>query len=385
MEAIVAVVLMWWSPAFPCRIPVTVHVGKATAYDVPVVVPVDFTKGFQKLGKRDAEFDPGAVRVVEYSPEGKVIPGKHGVPCQFEPAEKFEPSKNAVGDVVWVAKGRPGGPKERQFVIYFDVAGGKPKPDPGFEGLVVEDELEEPPSVARFETTYGTFSLAAGPYPKGGFRGLKTPEGEGVGVILVPSAQFGWIGTPGSGGKYGGRSPSPKVAELRLVCNGPVRAVYAGDPVDGYQYIIYHRGGVMVRQQLTGEDRILGTKCTCVFGRGIIESGGKCYFASDGDFVPTQFAGGKDRKIVALKPDFTVLNTRKGHTFMLAPGGRLLHYPNSRSTFEMYLHNTNFAYLRYTSRNFDDGYDEMDAVMRFLKSKKPFTVGEPEALSKQGG
>ncbi|MFC1461857.1 hypothetical protein ACFLQR_05005, partial [Verrucomicrobiota bacterium] len=285
-------ILIWWSPLFPYRIPVSVHADKATAYDIPVEVAVNFTEELKDLGKSGASLDSNSVRVVEYSPEGKVISGEHGIPCQFEPGKTFDQATNAVGKAVWIAEGKANGPKDRSFAIYFDIVGGKPKPKPDFKGLVII-ALESLDAVCT--TTYGKFDLVPGTYrDKGGCRNLKTPEGEGVGAFLAPRVKFGWVGVPGKG-TYGG-SP-PKISQLQLLHQGPVRAIYGGDPKDGYEYIIYYRGGAMVRQRLTGREKDLSTYCNTVFGRGTIESGGSCYFTSDGDYVPTQFSAGKKHKI----------------------------------------------------------------------------------------
>ncbi|MGQ0536618.1 MAG: CARDB domain-containing protein [Methanobacteriota archaeon] len=149
----------WWDEGWHMRIPVTVRPETDHAFDAagrvpfdtvdqrarnhPVHVEVDFSETLRRAGWSNDSgeltaftFDPDSVRVVEYTglgPDDRPRRVDALTPSLFvavrltsEAPERFDPTRNAVGTVVFLARGDTTTP--RYYFIYFDILENGDKP-----------------------------------------------------------------------------------------------------------------------------------------------------------------------------------------------------------------------------------------------------------------
>lgn len=176
---------VWWDDDWHFRVPVVVYPripdkvlgGKSSVHEVqnyPVQVSVDFTEAVRRVSVNgfswptdplrslvSFRFDVDSPRVVQYDRDtGATIPtglGSQTVPSLFAPGAfdvrpgqqgSFEPSRNAVGTLTWIAEGLFTSP--RLYFVYFDIEQNGGKAPPAYS------EREREPLDALFWIRSGT-------------------------------------------------------------------------------------------------------------------------------------------------------------------------------------------------------------------------------------
>lgn len=130
----------WWDTAWRHR--VGVEVGTNTDMEWwPIERRYNFTK-LLRSQNNTGDFDNASIRVIEYFDNGTV---RREVPSQFDEADTYNKSTNAVGTLIWQLRGRtPSGTNTSYFVYFESEDNGKPAPTynaPQFTDTVTSERV----------------------------------------------------------------------------------------------------------------------------------------------------------------------------------------------------------------------------------------------------
>ncbi len=108
----------WWNNTWHYRISLTVNTTGYTRTDWPVEYRINFTQILQQLNV-SGTFDENSTILFETNSSGWIIDSNF--PSQFDPADDFNASFNAVGDLVFLLNGTNPQNTLRYFTLYFDI------------------------------------------------------------------------------------------------------------------------------------------------------------------------------------------------------------------------------------------------------------------------
>ncbi|MCD6477832.1 MAG: hypothetical protein J7K87_02410 [Candidatus Aenigmarchaeota archaeon] len=106
----------WWNSTWYYRIPIEINSTSYDREDWPIEYNINFTSILENLNVSD-DFDENSTRVFEYNSSGSLL---YEVPSQFDEADNFNASNNAVGKVVFLMNGTTPSNTKRYYYIYFD-------------------------------------------------------------------------------------------------------------------------------------------------------------------------------------------------------------------------------------------------------------------------
>lgn len=106
----------WFNSTWHYRIKIDVNTSDYNRTNWPVEYYLNFTQLFEQMNTTGT-FDNQSVRVFEYNDTGGII-GE--MPSQFDEAEDYNTSNNAVGTLVFILNGTTNANTLRQFYVYFD-------------------------------------------------------------------------------------------------------------------------------------------------------------------------------------------------------------------------------------------------------------------------
>ncbi len=118
----------WWNVSWRHRVMLEIN---STAYDRtdwPVEWDVNFTQLLNQLSDYGT-FDNNSLRVIEHNSTGYIL---HEIPSQFDKADNYNASTNAVGTVVFLMNGTTGADTKRYFYLYFDTVENGAKQSPNY-------------------------------------------------------------------------------------------------------------------------------------------------------------------------------------------------------------------------------------------------------------
>lgn len=211
---------------------IDVHANGFERIDKPVEIEIDFNKWLNALSAPKT-FDPDSIRVDEIDANGYVT--EADVPFQWNPVFNFDPEKLALGEVVFLMRGKTGATATRHFRISFDHAGKTYDPSK-FTSLVTAENLEAYEGYPSFKIT-----TPSGDYYyhiKGsGFASLIDPDGnDWIGFHpqneenLLGEKAF-YRGIPNINAHFH-PGPGEDNAESRLIHNGPFKVTIQSESLD---------------------------------------------------------------------------------------------------------------------------------------------------------
>jgi len=106
----------WFNSTWHYRIKMEVNTSDYDRIFWPVEYEINFTQLFEQMNIMGT-FDNQSVRVLEYNDTGGIL---WEMPSQFDEAENYNASSNAVGTLVFTLNGTNSENTMRQFYIYFD-------------------------------------------------------------------------------------------------------------------------------------------------------------------------------------------------------------------------------------------------------------------------
>jgi uncharacterized membrane protein len=107
----------WWNNTWHYRLPFTVNTTGYERQDWPVEYAINFTGILQSLGV-SGTFDENSTVLFETNSTGYPV---QEMPSQFDPADGYDASSNAAGELVFVLNGTNAPGTDRHFVLYFDI------------------------------------------------------------------------------------------------------------------------------------------------------------------------------------------------------------------------------------------------------------------------
>ncbi|MBN2202770.1 MAG: hypothetical protein JW700_01095 [Candidatus Aenigmarchaeota archaeon] len=114
----------WWNVSWNYRARLDINSVQYERENWPVEYDVNFTDLIPS-----GTFDINSTRVIEYSQAGSIL---YEVPCQFDQAEDFDASSNAVGTLVFLMNGTSSADTNRTFYIYYDTSSNGPKDEASY-------------------------------------------------------------------------------------------------------------------------------------------------------------------------------------------------------------------------------------------------------------
>ncbi|MFH0971372.1 MAG: NEW3 domain-containing protein [Candidatus Micrarchaeota archaeon] len=91
----------------------------------PVEFQLNFTYLLQQANSQNLSFDINSLRLFEYNSSGQRV---YEVPYQFEPADAYNLSSNAVGELIFIINGTTQTYQKRTYYAYFDSVANGTKP-----------------------------------------------------------------------------------------------------------------------------------------------------------------------------------------------------------------------------------------------------------------
>mgnify|MGYP006283144191 CR=1 FL=1 len=219
----------WWDEDCEYRVRIRVGAGGFERRNVPVEVPVDFTKLPGNLGG-DASNGKPRLRLVETSPSGEAI--RDIAPVQFDQ------ETSATGTLIFVVPGDMAAQAERFFDLYLDGETSALKDQPSESPVAVRTVADhEGQESFRIETPAATYYY----HKQGaGFASMEDADGKDW---LSYNPGEGPVSGSGSGGKYRGIPnmghpegychPGSEKSISRLLTSGPVKATILSESDDG--------------------------------------------------------------------------------------------------------------------------------------------------------
>ena len=111
----------WWDNNWNYRASITVNSGAYERSDRPVEVAFNFTN-YISSGDLSTPLDLNSIRVHEVDVNGLIL--SESIPFQFDPADNYDDSSNAAGNLIFILSNNTTAQAERYYHIYFDVEGG---------------------------------------------------------------------------------------------------------------------------------------------------------------------------------------------------------------------------------------------------------------------
>jgi uncharacterized membrane protein len=122
----------WWNATWHYRVRIEVNTTDFSRTDWPVEKAMNFTVLLNDLNV-SGTFGINSTRVVEYNASGSIL---QELPSQFDPADDFDASANAAGEVVFILNGTNANYTSRYFYVYFDITENGNKGLPNYSTLL---------------------------------------------------------------------------------------------------------------------------------------------------------------------------------------------------------------------------------------------------------
>ena len=109
----------WWNGTYMWRIPIYFNASGYFRVDYTANMVINFTEKMQEVEPGNSwTFEDGSIRLIEYDSSGNII-GE--IPYQFEKANDWDPTHNAVGTLYWTVDGYLAPNDARYYYVYFSV------------------------------------------------------------------------------------------------------------------------------------------------------------------------------------------------------------------------------------------------------------------------
>ncbi len=107
----------WWNASWHYRIRLDISSNGVSRENWPVEYEINFTSILEDLNV-SGTFDNNSIHLFEYDSSGNLL---WEVPFQFDKAENYNASSNAVGELVFIMNGTTASTQTRYYYIYFDI------------------------------------------------------------------------------------------------------------------------------------------------------------------------------------------------------------------------------------------------------------------------
>ncbi|MFC1460997.1 hypothetical protein ACFLQR_00570 [Verrucomicrobiota bacterium] len=345
----------WWNADWRYRVPIKVKLGGMTRYLTPVEVRLDAADLLKQSSVATGGFDTNSVRVVY---QGKEIPSEYDGSTVCFIAQPDE--KN----------------RERTYWLYVDTVSGGVK-DKAAYPVIEATPIEKEPWVSEIAVSYGKFKLLNGWNMYSGITSYVTKDGEDMGTLFTLYREMI------------GKIQYTPVATFSLLSHGPVKVVYQASytrcppdknkPVfeDKYEYTFYSQGGIRIERKhllVGGKELPLDGACPRFVARFAYTGAKGNYFFTDESDKPCTCG-----KKGGWRGNFFVFNTEKEHSLFIW-SNKKMSGTAWKGGFDC---NTSGSeiWIRYTSLDLDEGFEEAKSLDRWLNMEDKITVG---SLQKRG-